>query len=576
MTSNSKAKPRQQPAAGYVGRSDYITPEIPIDEQSAGAYRVSHLEQASEKHAATLQIWKAFEIPPRSIRQSLIDTFMAHCYDWTPIVGREDLEEKDGEYPSLLLLQAVFLAASRVSSSSAVAAYATTDEFYQRAKALFWSGHEKNALILIISVCILQWYNPDGPEHVSVDTSKFWMSVAIGLAHQIGLHKEPPGHFPDASLRRRVWWSLVVSGLTCTFPSHHFIKSSQVRDCLISTGQGRPRCINMKDCEVRPPCREDFSESPDFGGLFISYVDIVSILGDITVHLLRKSMSHQRRLGLEIKLRHWLENIMEPLQLCYRRMSDDEGQLSLSPYNFKARQLYVPYFTALNILHRASHARVDLSLAAVLASSLVAGIFEDFLSRDELRYLGPIYAFYLLAAGIALVPALSIPQLHDAADKDLGVIHNCQRELARRWPSAIGASKALDQIMAAGIEQRMSLNFRHPTLRWVLSEDAAYFESFSHDLCRCWHPIFSLPHAQGNNVGRARDPEKRQSHDYILQDGFSLALEGAPEGVGCNVPGIGGINTVGAGEAFNFSEYPSEIGDWLVADLSLDQEPWNY
>jgi hypothetical protein len=57
---------------------------------------------------------------------------------------------------------------------------------------------------------MLQWYNPQAPEHVSFDNSGFWLKLAVGVAHQIGLHKEPPPG-PSNAIRRKLWWSLVVS-----------------------------------------------------------------------------------------------------------------------------------------------------------------------------------------------------------------------------------------------------------------------------------------------------------------------------------------------------------------------------
>jgi hypothetical protein len=157
----------------------------------------------------TLQLRNAFQLPPRPIRESLNDAFMERCYPWTPIIERSWLEEEAGKPVSLLLVQAVFLAASRVSSSPSVAAYATPREFYQRAKTLFWTGHERDALMTIRAACILNWFNPHGPDQVSFDTSRFWNHIAVGLAHQINLHKEPPPGRARA-MRRRLWWSLVV------------------------------------------------------------------------------------------------------------------------------------------------------------------------------------------------------------------------------------------------------------------------------------------------------------------------------------------------------------------------------
>lgn len=208
----------------YLGRSEYITHDIPIDEESAAEYQTGNTPNLSPADMRTLEACNAFDLPPRPIRQALIDTFMTYCQPWTPIVERTFLWRKDGKEPSVLLLQAVFLAASRVSSAPSATSYATSEEFYRRAKALFWLGHEKDIMTLTIAVCILQWYNPAGPEHVSTDTSKFWLQTAVGLAHQLGLHREPTPSRYDAMFRLypftsginaiycvRLWWSLVVS-----------------------------------------------------------------------------------------------------------------------------------------------------------------------------------------------------------------------------------------------------------------------------------------------------------------------------------------------------------------------------
>lgn len=190
--------------------------------QSEGPELIAHDDEVGDEfpgliHAAVgdiddqiLQLRNAYQLPPRAIRESLNDAFMERCYPWTPIIERYWLDDNNGRPSSLLLIQAVFLAASRVSSSPIVSNYATPREFYQRAKALFWTGHERDALMTIRAACILNWFNPHGPEQVSFDTSRFWNHIAVGLAHQINLHKEPPAG-RTRSLRRRLWWSLVVS-----------------------------------------------------------------------------------------------------------------------------------------------------------------------------------------------------------------------------------------------------------------------------------------------------------------------------------------------------------------------------
>jgi Fungal specific transcription factor domain len=198
-------------ALPYIGRSHYLTHDLPIDETSALAYCASKDKEPSETEAKTLEIWGCSLLPPKAVRQSLVESFMQRCYPWSPVLSPEDIEtERPGKQPSLLLNQALFVAASRVLSAPGVAAFASSEQFYQRAKALFWLGHEKNPLTVIAATTMLQWYNPDGPEHVSFDTSRFWLQIGVGLAHQMGLHKEPKLG-ADCLMRRKLWWSLVVS-----------------------------------------------------------------------------------------------------------------------------------------------------------------------------------------------------------------------------------------------------------------------------------------------------------------------------------------------------------------------------
>lgn len=197
------------PSVSSMARSRYFDDTLIINEDQARSYPIGDADEPTEDDHHLLRLQGAFEIPPRAVRDGLINTFMERCSPWMPIVERSWLEESGAQKPSMLLLQSIFVAASRVTSAPAVTAYASTHQFYRRAKALFWSGYEKNPLTVVAAVCILHWYNPEGPEHVSTNTSGFWRYVGVGLAHQIGLQKEPING-KDAALRRRLWWTLFV------------------------------------------------------------------------------------------------------------------------------------------------------------------------------------------------------------------------------------------------------------------------------------------------------------------------------------------------------------------------------
>ncbi|MBE3049954.1 fungal specific transcription factor domain-containing protein [Candidatus Bathyarchaeota archaeon] len=194
----------------YVGRSEYLSSQVPFTEDSAVPQKSPpRKEELSALDIQTLTLKKAFDLPPRTIRESLIDAFMERCHPWMPIVDRHWLEEHDQRQPpSLLLLQAVFLAGSRVLSSPLV--HTSSSEFYERAKALFFNGHEQNTTLAVVAASLLQWWSPTGPEKFSTNTSGFWVRIGVELAYQVGLHKEPTER-RFKSFKRRLWWTLVVS-----------------------------------------------------------------------------------------------------------------------------------------------------------------------------------------------------------------------------------------------------------------------------------------------------------------------------------------------------------------------------
>jgi len=205
---NLKANEGSTPecAESYIGRDAYLDGSIPVSENTTNISPRTQ-DGLSETDMQVLHLYKAFEMPPMSVRNSLIDKFMEHCLPWMPIVDRRWLEDQPDHSPSPLLLQSVFLAGSRVSATPLIGA--TSEDYYQRAKVLFFAGHEKNPLISVVSALLLHWWNPTGPEQISASSSGFWVRIAAGLAYQIGLHKEPVSA-RDRALRRRIWWTLVV------------------------------------------------------------------------------------------------------------------------------------------------------------------------------------------------------------------------------------------------------------------------------------------------------------------------------------------------------------------------------
>ncbi|PSN68666.1 hypothetical protein BS50DRAFT_632570 [Corynespora cassiicola Philippines] len=441
----------------YLGRLEYLRNDVPVNDDAGLPNKVPH--QLSETDLEILRLQRVSELPPRPVRESLMDAFWTRCYPWTPVVERSWVDDRNPCRVSLLLQHAIFLAGSRVSAP--LLNYPSED-FYKKARVLFWMGAEEDPIITIAASCLLHWWNPEGPEQVSLHTSSFWLRICIGLAYQVGLHREPTGK-RDAGLRRRIWWSLVV------------------RDCLINAGHGRPRGIDLKLADVSPISPLDFEGAVGIANLFSSYVGISCILGDLTQSYLRKHGLQEHKKSLEDRLFRWLKTLPDNLQLCRQVEAKP-----LKSYSFETRQLHVQYFIVLVILNRPTDPKLVPSTASLLASSFVAGIFEDFMARDELRYLGPIFTFYCLTAGMAQLSCYRYSGLVDIAEENLAIMGRALEELSRRWPSAVGSLKHLMDVREK-VTQRPPLG-HFPDVS-LSPTTAQFFSDFGPDLCRMWHPI---------------------------------------------------------------------------------------
>lgn len=239
----------------YLGRLEYLRNDVPVNDDAGLPNEMPR--KLADTDLTILKIQRVEELPPKAIRDSLMEAFWTHCYPWTPVVERDWVSNSRN---SLLLQHAMLLAGSRVSPPHKKY---PPNEFYKKAKVLFWMGVEQDPIITIAATLLLHWWNPEGPESISIDTSSFWLRICTGLAYQVGLHREPTGK-PNAGLRKRIWWSLVV------------------RDCLINAGHGRPRAIDLKLADVSPISTLDFDGAMTKSSLFSSYVGISCILGEVS------------------------------------------------------------------------------------------------------------------------------------------------------------------------------------------------------------------------------------------------------------------------------------------------------
>lgn len=277
---------------------------------------------------------------------------------------------------------------------------------------------------------------------------------------------------------------------------------------------------------MKPLTVEDFYGSSTNGQLFIPYVEISALLGDLTQYCCRRNLTRQKRVHIENALYRWARELPEPLRL-FQRYSPSEGvpahRLMLTPYSFEARQLHVPYFITLAILYRPSSPSNLPSAAAILASSFVAGIFEDFLARDEIRFLGPIFTFYLLAAGVGLLSCFTYPHLWERAEQDLCIIYNSQKELAKRWPSAIGSLKAMQSMLEDAPKVMKQVDRPQPTP--LTPDQQACFSGFGTDLCHLGDVMLANNPQELVDSGRPEDDHYCRTVSDMMTAGILAELK---------------------------------------------------
>lgn len=220
--------------------------------------------------------------------------------------------------------------------------------------------------------------------------------------------------------------------------------------------------------------------SPDFQAqVFLAYCTISGLLGDTVEYCLRREISRQRRVDLENSVFRWAKQVIPKLR------SAATTQADVVTSQLEVQQVSVMYFVVLTILHRSPTPNSAPPVASLIASSFIAGIYEEFLLRDELRYLGPVYAFYPLCAGLPLLSSCRYSQLQKNAEHELTVVKLCLQKLSERWLSAVGPLRALNKLTDKVREQGP---FEEPPPKLDF-DTTSFFEGFDVKLCKQWRLI---------------------------------------------------------------------------------------
>ena len=129
----------------------------------------------------------AFLLPPRQLCDELVEAFFTWIAPVVPVINRSKFMRRYRDPknpPSLLLLQAILLAGSRVCTNPQLmdANGSTTPAamtFYKRAKALFDANYEDDRITIVQSLVLMGWYweGPEGKKQREEVGFVLWASI---------------------------------------------------------------------------------------------------------------------------------------------------------------------------------------------------------------------------------------------------------------------------------------------------------------------------------------------------------------------------------------------------------------
>ncbi|KAL4986314.1 fungal-specific transcription factor domain-containing protein [Aspergillus falconensis] len=384
----------------------------------------------------------AFTIPGKPLRDELVSEFFRWVAPNLPIVNKKFFlyqyeTWQRGSRPSLLLLQAMFLSASKVSTSPLLlraigSNLAASAIFYQRAKALYDADYEPDRVIVLQSLLLMGLHCED-PR--GVGTTFYWSRIAIAVAQSIGLHRSVTTSnlsLPEKRLYKRIWWTLVV------------------RDRLTSVCLGRPMGIDLEDCDVEMLEESDFldedehASSPEVvspGQLHakfaVQHLKLSKIMGQIFSAYYSTSSRPEAQTHLEYdrRLTAWLQQ--RPPELIWHKTARE----------YWASVLHLHYCTAICLLHKAHMStRPDMTLsevhlsrgAAYDAADSITDIIEGLISNGELRYCPPFILHSLYSALLIHAHRITKGNGHELFPMRSGAevcLKACQ-ELSGSWTAA--------------------------------------------------------------------------------------------------------------------------------------------
>lgn len=374
--------------------------------------RKSRLNELDNEELEILKFRGAFLLPPRDLCDDLIEAFFEKIYPTMPILNRSKFMRSYNSAsnpPSLLLLQSMLLAGSRVCRNPALLdSDQSTDlaslTFYKRAKALFDANYETDKITIVQSVMLLSWWW-EGPEDVTRN-SFYWSRVALSIAQGFGLHRSmEKTNMPLDTKRtwKKMWWALFT------------------RDRWGAVALGRPVLVNLEDSDVPMLTEDDFIEDePGLPALYpvnrthvLSFIHSVK-LSEIMGMVLKQQFSinaeisrRQNRIPVvshcDMAMGSWMNNLPPELKYSVKDKSH---------HNFFVATLHAQYYTVLCLVHRSNVLRKGGQSSnnpypswgiAFQAAHMISRIMESLIKYDEIKDCSVFYIYTVFSAMIMLL-----------------------------------------------------------------------------------------------------------------------------------------------------------------------------
>ncbi|KIN08397.1 hypothetical protein OIDMADRAFT_152660 [Oidiodendron maius Zn] len=421
----------------------------------------------------------AFLLPPRSLCDELVDSYFKWVAPIVPVINRTRFmkQYQDAKNPpSLLLLQAILLAGSRVCTNPQLMDVngSTTPAaltFYKRAKALYDANYEDDRVTIVQALVLMGWYW-EGPEDVTKNVF-YWSRVATVVAQGSGMHRSVEGSqlsVADKRLWKRIWWTLFT------------------RDRSVAVALGRPVHINTDDSDVEMVSEDDFIEDDDPNNeyaqdplhvqFFLQYVKLCEIMGLVLSQ--QYSVASKARRQNAIDLTHSDMALADWLQNCPK-----EVYWEMPRHHFWAALLHSNYYTTLCLLHRAhmppASGRAEENSypsrnIAYQAAAMITSIIENLSAHNELRYCPAFIVYSLFSALIMHVYQMrsNVPSVVQATQDRMRVCMNALKDVSRVWLVAKMVYTLFESILGNKVlEERLQKapGKRHKKMTQSISQD---------------------------------------------------------------------------------------------------------